>query len=116
MRGDRTLAQTLRTGNPLVIANNEELCEHPGLVRVKSEDHACATMPVFDTEGQLIGALNIAFDEPRVFQQEELDAIEALARHCGEAMVAAQRAEGDVNVRMAARTPARAGRERVSDG
>jgi GAF domain-containing protein len=99
------IAHTMRTGNRLVIASNAELCEHPGLVRVKSEDHACATMPLFDEEGELLGAINLGYDEPHAFSQNELEAIEALARHCAEAMIVAQTVEDDVTRRVDATSP-----------
>ena len=99
------IAHAMRTGNRLVIAGNAELCDHPGLVRVKSEDHACATMPLFDDDGELLGAINLGYDEPRPFTEAELDAIEALARHCAEAMVVARSVEDDVTRRAAAASP-----------
>ena len=85
------LAATIRNRAPLVIANNEALCEHPGLVRMKSEDHACVTQPLFGEGGELLGAVNVAFDEPRDFTAEELGLVEVLARHCADAMALARR-------------------------
>ena len=90
------IAATMRTGQPLFIASNEALCEHPGLLRVKSEDHACATQPLFDEDGQVIGALNIGFDDPHEFSEEELRLLGFLAHECAVAMAAARRAQAAV--------------------
>lgn len=90
------IAATLRTGQPLFIASNETLCEHPGLLRVKSEDHACATQPLFDEDGQVIGALNIGFDDPHEFSEQELQLLGVLACECAAAMSAARRAQAAV--------------------
>ncbi|MBW3593191.1 MAG: GAF domain-containing protein [Actinobacteria bacterium] len=99
------IAHTMRTGNRLVIASDAELCDHPGLVRVKNEDDACATMPLFGDDGELLGAINLAFEDPHAFTEDELDAIEALARHCAEAMTFGRRIDDDVTRRAAARSP-----------
>ena len=93
------LAETIRTRRPLFIASNDELCDHPGLVRVQSEDHACATLPLFDADGELLGAVNIGFDEPHTFTEEELKAIDALASHCASAMSLARRVRREVGER-----------------
>ena len=85
------LAEVVRTRRPLLIPSNEDLCDHPGLVRVKSEDHACATLPLIDADGQLLGALNLGFDEPHDFTEAQLDVIDILGRHCAEAMAVARR-------------------------
>lgn len=87
------LAETMRTGQPLFIASNEMLCEHPGLVRVQSDDHACATQPLVDEDGEVIGALNVGFDDPHEFSERELQLLGVLARECGTAMSAARRAQ-----------------------
>lgn len=87
------IAATMRTGQPLFIASNQALCEHPGLVRVKSEDHACATQPLFDENGEVIGALNIGFDDPHEFSEQELRRLGFLAHECAVAMSAARRAQ-----------------------
>ena len=94
------LAEAIRTRRPLFIENNEQLaCDHPGLVRVVSEDHACATLPLLDEDGELLGALNLGYEEPHAFSQDELDAIQTLARHCTEAMAVARRVEADARRR-----------------
>jgi GAF domain-containing protein len=77
------LAATLRTGQPLFVASNEQLaCDHPGLVRVKDEDHACATIPLFTPMGDLIGALNVGFADPHEFTDGERTAIGEMAAMC----------------------------------
>ena len=97
------LAETVRTRQALFIESNERLtCDHPRLVRVAAEDHACATLPLFDTDGgELIGALNLGFDEPHAFSDEELELIDLLGRRCAEAMSLARRVEAEITRRQA---------------
>ena len=96
------LAETIRTRRPLFIANNEQLvCDHPGLVRVKSEDHACATLPLFDDDGELLGAVNLGYDEPHAFTESELELIDVVARHCARAMALARALELELQRRHA---------------
>jgi GAF domain-containing protein len=81
------LAASLRTRQALYIADNQALdCDHPGLVRIKDVDHACATLPLFDTDGELLGAFNVSFEDPHEFTDEERTAIEQLAARCAAAM------------------------------
>jgi GAF domain-containing protein len=80
------LAETMRTQQPLFIASNEDLtCSHPGLVRVDSDDHACATLPLL-AEGRLLGAINVAFEDPHEFTDEERELIAAVGRQCTAAL------------------------------
>lgn len=77
------IAQVFRDGQELFIENNEQLrCDHPGLVRVRGEDHACATLALHDSDGTLLGALNVGFDRPHPFSDEERVALAALAEGC----------------------------------
>lgn len=81
------LAESIRTRQPLFIENNEQLaCNNPGLVRIRSEDHSCATIPLLDESGELLGALNLGFDEARTFSRRDYERIDLLVRHCAEAM------------------------------
>jgi GAF domain-containing protein len=83
------LAAALANQRPLFITSNEDLsCNHPGLVRVESDDHACATIPLVD-EARVVGAMNIAFEDPHEFSDEERTLIHALARNCTDALVGA---------------------------
>lgn len=85
------IAQAIRTGEPLVIENNEQLaCDNPGLVRIRAEDHSCATLPLRDESGELLGAINLGFDEPRRFTPEQLGLIDLVARTCAQAMALAR--------------------------
>ena len=94
------LAETVRARQPLFITSNEQLaCDHPGLVRVQAEDHACATLPLFDHDGELLGAINLGFDEPHAFSEEELDVILRLGRHVADAMSLARRVEAEIRRR-----------------
>ena len=100
------LADTSRTQRPLLIESNDDLCEHPGLVRVKSEDHACATLPLFAEDGELLGAVNFGFDEPHRFTSEELELIDLVAEHCARAMSLARSLRDEVRSRAAPDEPA----------
>ena len=90
------LAHAARTGEALFIESNEQLvCDHPGLVRVKEEDHACATLPLF-ADGKLVGAMNLGFDEPRRFTADEHEKISLLGRYCADAMAVARRVDTEI--------------------
>lgn len=81
------LAVAMRERHPLFIASNEQLaCDHPGLVRVVEEDHACATMPLFAEDGELLGAVNVGFEDPREFDEDERALIGVVARRCAAAL------------------------------
>ena len=81
------IAEAIRGRRTMFIASNEQLaCDHPGLVRVQAADHACATLPLFDPEGDLLGALNIGFEHPHEFDDEERRRIESLGELCACAM------------------------------
>lgn len=77
------LAEVMRRGAAIFIASNEQLsCDHPGLVRIQDVDHACATIPLRDAGGRLLGALNLGFEEPHEFSEAERAEIELLAERC----------------------------------
>jgi GAF domain-containing protein len=81
------LVEALRTGSPIFIGNNEQLaCDHPGLVRVVADDHACATMPLTGPDGTVIGSLNLGFEEPHEFTDVERDEIARIADRCSAAL------------------------------
>ena len=84
------IVETVRTQRALYIADNETLeCEHPGLVRVKCEDHACATLPLFAEDGSgFLGALNISFDTPRAFAEADRGRFDRVARACARILAA----------------------------
>ena len=100
------LAHTMRTREPLLVASNAALCEHPGLVRVKSEDHACATMPLLAEDGTLLGAVNFGFEEPHRFSDEEVELIGVVARRCAEAMSVARLLEREIETAASPRADA----------
>ena len=77
------LAATLRHRQALFIGSNLELgCDHPGLTRLNAEDHGCATVALTDADGLLLGAINVAFDEPHEFTAEDRATIERVAGEC----------------------------------
>ena len=85
------LAEVLRRDTALFIESNEQLsCDHPGLVRVDAADHACATIPLRDAEGRLLGAMSLGFATPHAFGEAERAAIQALAVLCAAALKDAQ--------------------------
>ena len=61
-------------------------CDHPGLIRVRGEDHACATFPLHGVEGSVIGSANVSFEDPREFSDRDRIEIEALFAACEAAM------------------------------
>ncbi|MDQ3068083.1 MAG: GAF domain-containing protein [Actinomycetota bacterium] len=84
------IAEVLRGGGALFIASNEQLrCNHPGLTRVDEDDHACATVPLRDDAGEIVGALNLGFEDPREFPDVERAAIQELAERCARVLRAA---------------------------
>ena len=77
------LAVALQSGKPFFVSSNEQLaCDHPGLVRVRDEDHACATIPLFDSTRRLVGAMNIGFAEPHQFSDDERAMLNQIAERC----------------------------------
>jgi GAF domain-containing protein len=90
------LAAAIRRGEALFITNNDALaCDHPGLVRLRGEDHACATLPLRNAAGSVIGSVNFGFDDPREFGDEDRATIAELVAAC-EALISeiAERARG----------------------
>lgn len=82
------LAAAIREAKQIFIGSNGELaCEHPGLVRVVADDHACATVPVVGENGRVIGALNLAFEDPRTFSDGERELIAEVAGQVRERML-----------------------------
>jgi hypothetical protein len=87
------LAAAIRRNEALFISSNDTLaCDHPGLVRVRGEDHACATVPLRDLDGTVLGSANVSFEEPREFSDSDRTEIESLFAACAAAM--AQGREG----------------------
>jgi GAF domain-containing protein len=84
------LAAAIRHGEPLFISSNDTLeCDHPGLIRIRGEDHACATLPLHGPSGAVIGSANVSFEEPREFSESDRRQIEGLFVACEEAMARA---------------------------
>ncbi len=84
------LAEVIRRGDPLFVASNEQLsCDHPGLIRIEEVDHACATLPLRDARGNLLGALNLGFEDPHEFSDAERAQIQLVAELCARALEAA---------------------------
>jgi hypothetical protein len=84
------LAAAIRQDEALFISSNDTLaCDHPGLIRMRGEDHACATFPLHDADGTVIGSANVSFEDPREFSDGDRDEIESLFAACAEAMVQA---------------------------
>jgi hypothetical protein len=82
------LAAAIRSNQPLFISSNDTLeCDHPGLIRMRGEDHACATLPLRDPEGRAIGSANVSFEDPREFSPGDRAEIEILFAACRDALV-----------------------------
>ena len=85
------LAAAIRRNQPLFISSNDTLaCDHPGLIRIRGEDHACATFPLHDADGTVIGSANVSFEDPREFSEAERAEIEQLFAACAYAMAQMQ--------------------------
>ena len=67
-----------------------------GVVRVDPEEHACATLPLFDEDGSILAALNVDFDEPHAFSDAELQLIDNLGRQCAEVMIVGRRVRDEL--------------------
>jgi hypothetical protein len=81
------LAAAIRREEALFISSNDTLaCDHPGLIRLRGEDHACATVPLRGVDGTVIGSANVSFEEPREFSDHDRAEIESLFAACAEAM------------------------------
>jgi hypothetical protein len=77
------LAAAIRRNEALFISGNDALaCDHPGLVRMRGEDHACATFPLRGEDGTVIGAGNVSFEEPRAFSDRDRTELEGLFAAC----------------------------------
>lgn len=77
------LAHVIRSDEAIFITSNEALaCDHPGLVRVRDEDHACATLPLHGSEGAVIGSANVSWEEPREFSDADRDEVASLLTEC----------------------------------
>ena len=84
------LAAAIRSNRPLFISSNDTLaCDHPGLIRIRGEDHACATLPLRGADGTVLGAANVSFADPREFSDGDRTEIEGLFAACGDALVRA---------------------------
>lgn len=82
------LAAAIRSNRSLYISSNEALaCDHPGLIRMRGEDHACATVPLRALDGAALGSGNISFEAPREFSEVDRNEIESLFAACTEALV-----------------------------
>ena len=81
------LAAAIRRNEALFISSNDTLaCDHPGLIRIRGEDHACATFPLHGADGAVIGSANVSFEDPREFSEGDRTEIENLFAACAAAM------------------------------
>jgi hypothetical protein len=77
------LAHVIRSDEAIFITSNEALaCDHPGLVRVRGEDHACATLPLHGGGGAVIGSANVSWEEPREFSDADRVEVARLVAEC----------------------------------
>lgn len=81
------LAAAIRRNEALFISSNDTLaCDHPGLIRMRGEDHACATVPLRGADGTVIGAANVSFEDPREFSDSDRSELEGLFAACAAAL------------------------------
>lgn len=86
------LAAAIRMQLALWIPDNETLqCEHPGIVRMIGHDHACATLPLSGEGGEALGAMNVTFEDPHEFTEEERAGVLQAAEACAAALQGAIR-------------------------
>jgi hypothetical protein len=82
------LATAIRRNEALFISSNDTLaCDHPGLIRIRGDDHACATVPLRTAEGAVIGSANLSFEDPREFSEGDRAEIESLFAACADTLV-----------------------------
>ncbi len=81
------LALTVRTGQAIFIGSRVELEEQlPDFARVtEMPQPAFATVPL-ETEGRIMGGMGLNFDQPHAFDPADQSFIQALARHCAQAL------------------------------
>ena len=85
------LAAAIRFDARMFISSNEALaCDHPGIVRIRGEDHACATVPLHGSDGRVVGSLNVSFEDPRDFTDADRALIDEATTEC-EAVLAHSR-------------------------
>lgn len=98
------LAYSVRMRTPVFIGSNEDLmCELPGVERLDSRDHACASIPLMVSEDDpVLGAINVRFDTPREFTALERRLMTMLGERCTLAMLRAQRFADERRRRLAA--------------
>jgi hypothetical protein len=83
------LAAAIRRNEALFISSNDTLaCDHPGLIRLRGEDHACATLPLHGPDGAVLGSANVSFEDTREFSDSDRAEIEGLFAACTDALVA----------------------------
>jgi hypothetical protein len=88
------LAAAIRRNEALFISSNDTLaCDHPGLIRIRGEDHACATLPLRSNDGAVIGSANVSFEDPREFTDSDRAEIESLFAACATVMAQGAAAE-----------------------
>lgn len=77
------LAAAIRYDARMFISSNEALaCDHPGIVRIRGDDHACVTVPLHGSNGRVAGSLNVSFEEPRDFTDADRALIDDITVEC----------------------------------
>jgi PAS domain S-box-containing protein len=91
------LAQVTRTGVPLFLESSEDWARHFTELLPVAESvghHANIVVPL-SVESRVVGALGIAFDAPRTFDDEERAVAESVARQCALALERARLLEAE---------------------
>jgi PAS domain S-box-containing protein len=100
------LAEATRTGEPVLVRTAADWKRYPPEARMRATPDAPRTwvaVPMV-VEGTAVGAMGLAFPEPRALGEDELAFLLALARQCGQALDrtrlfdAEQRARRDAEV------------------
>src|SRR5262249_14738442 len=106
---DTPLGEAARTGEPVLLESLDALTQrYPRLTGVSSPigAGARAALPL-KVHGRIIGALWLAFKEPRIFSQDDRSFLNALAQQCAQALERAPLYESEKAARDAAETASR---------
>src|SRR5262249_40951213 len=106
---DTPLGEAARTGEPVLLESLDALTQrYPRLTGVSSPigAGARAALPL-KVHGRIIGALWLAFKEPRIFSQDDRSFLNALAQQCAQALERARLYESEKAARDAAETASR---------
>jgi signal transduction histidine kinase len=98
------LAEAVRTGAPVLVSSPAEMAErYPSLLGTldRTGTQAVAVVPLTDG-GTVLGAAAFSFPEPREFEDDDREFLDALAGQCAQALTRARLYESEVAAHAAA--------------